>query len=165
MPSAEPAHDASGGNERVSSNSTSGNGGTTPATVIPHVVGHHIDLALRMLADLGLAARVLTTEFHDKTDRHVVSTHPPAGTPAERTSVVEVVMGIAPTVADYVGHDADDAVRLAEVAGHVVEAVLADPGGTSRTTDVVVAQEPAPGERSRVLHLRVGPSDPPPRPL
>jgi beta-lactam-binding protein with PASTA domain len=127
------------------------------ACVVPHVVGHHIDVALRMLTDLGLSARVVTTEFHDKTDRHVVATHPAAGTPAASDTLVEVVMGIAPTVADYVGHDADDAVRLAEAAGHVVEAVLADRSGTRRTTDVVVAQEPEAGERSRVLLLRVGP--------
>jgi len=132
--------------------------GPPSATVVPHVVGHHVDLALRMLEDLGLRARVVTTEFHDKTDRHVVSTQPPAGSPAPRGFIVEVVMGIAPTVADYLGHDADDAVRLGEVAGHVVETVLADGVTRRQTTDVVIAQEPDPGERSRVLLLWVGPA-------
>lgn len=141
-----------------------GQGNDPDATVVPHVVGHHIDVALRMLAELGLLARVLTTEVHEKTDRHVVSTHPAAGTPAARESVIEVVMGIAPAVDDYVGRDADDAVHLAEVAGHVVECVPADPSRSPGAGDVVVAQDPEPGERSRVLLLRVGPRELAPRP-
>jgi beta-lactam-binding protein with PASTA domain len=174
-------HHTSGGYERVSSNSAGDSHRSRPGrrahrwaagqpatqtddggrgTLVPHVVGHHIDLALRMLGELGLGTRVLTTEVHDKTDRHVVSTQPAAGTPAERGHVVEVVMGIAPTVADYLGHDADDAVRLAETAGHVVETVLADPSRSRQTTDVVIAQEPDAGERSRVVLLRVGPPTP-----
>ncbi len=132
-----------------------GDAASTP-TVVPHVVGHHIDVALRMVRDLGLTGRVVTTEVHDKTDRHVVSTHPAAGSPAARGSVVEVVVGIAPAAADYLGHDADDAVRLGEVAGHVVEVVLRDPSRPRSTTEVVVAQHPEPGERSRILLLHVG---------
>lgn len=130
------------------------------ATVVPHVVGHHIDVALRMVADLGLTGRVVTTEVHDKTDRHVVSTHPAAGTPTPRGSVVEVVVGIAPAAGDYVGHDVDDAVRLAEVAGHVVEVVPADPARPRDHTDVVIAQDPEPGERRRILTLTIGPTPP-----
>ena len=132
-------------------------GGAPKATVVPHVVGHHIDVALRMVADLGLTGRVVTTEVHDKTDRHVVSTHPVAGTPAARGTTIEVVVGIAPAAADYVGHDADDAVRLGEVAGHVVEVVPQEPDRARDATDVVLAQDPEPGERSRVLLLHVGP--------
>ena len=127
------------------------------ATVVPHVVGHHIDVALRMVADLGLTGRVVTTEVHDKTDRHVVSTNPAAGTPAARGTTIEVVVGIAPAAADYLGHDADDAVRLGEVAGHVVEVVPQDPARAASTTDVVLAQDPEPGVRSRILVLHIGP--------
>lgn len=125
---------------------------TGPA-VVPHVVGHHVDQALRRLDDLGLRARVVTTEVHDKTDRHVVTTHPGSGATVEPGTTVELVVGIAPVVDDYVGSDLDEAVRLAEHRGHVVEVLPGDghPDGARRR---VTAQEPGPGERSRVVILR-----------
>lgn len=166
--------DEHGGNERVSPKQRRDHGDpggervdidlTDPATpvavVVPAVVGHHIDVALRRLDGLGLVVRVVTTEVHDKTDRHVVSTDPPAGAVARRP-VIEVVVGIAPVVADYVGLDLDDAVRLAEVAGHVVEVVAADARHPEpEPTGLVLAQEPDPGERSRVVLLRCGSDGP-----
>ena len=64
---------------------------------MPHLIGHHVDVALRHIEDLGLRARVLTTEVHDKTDRHVVSTRPAPGTDVSEDRTVEVVIGIAPS--------------------------------------------------------------------
>jgi hypothetical protein len=132
---------------------------------VPHVVGHHIDVALRRLQALGLTARIVTTEVHDKTDRHVVSTSPPAGALARR-SLVELVVGIAPCVDGYLGRDADEAIRRAERAGHVVEVVvevLADDHHDGHEADheqlVVIGQEPDVGERSRVLLLHLGRRD------
>lgn len=134
----------------------------TGSAVVPHVVGHHIDQALRRLDDRGLRARVVTTEVHDKTDRHVVTTHPASGTTVEPGATVELVVGIAPAVDDYVGADLDDAVRLAEQRGHVVEVLPEVRSRAERTADHadggagrrVTAQEPEPGERSRVVILR-----------
>jgi beta-lactam-binding protein with PASTA domain len=136
------------------------------ATVVPHVVGHHIDLALRRIEDLGLVARVVTTEVHDKSDRHVVSTTPAGGSVARRP-IVEVVVGIAPTVKDYVGREVDEAVHAAELAGHVVEVL--PPRSTAVGTAhlehaVVLDQEPPAGECSRVLLLHIGPAGDAPTP-
>lgn len=133
-----------------------GSGPARPSdpAVVPHVVGHHVDQALRRLDDLGLRARVVTTEVHDKTDRHVVTTHPGSGAVVEEGTTVELVVGIAPVVGDYVGSDLDEAVRLAEHRGHVVEVLPSDGDGGDGSRRTVTAQEPGPGENSRVLILR-----------
>lgn len=120
--------------------------------VVPHLVGHHIDVALRMVHEVGLRARVVTTEVHDKTDRHVVSTHPPAGRTLRTGHEVEVVIGIAPVVGDYTGRDLDDAVRLAELNGHLVEVLVHRDGGPTGTC---THQDPEPGVRQRVVTLHV----------
>ena len=123
-----------------------------PSIAVPHLIGHHVDVALRHIEDLGLRARVLTTEVHDKTDRHVVSTRPAPGTDVSEDRTVEVVIGIAPLVDDYVGCDVHEAVRIAELGGHVVDVVV---DGTGPASGPVRHQDPEPGRRQRVVTLRV----------
>ena len=123
-----------------------------PSIAVPHLIGHHIDVALRHIEDLGLRARVLTTEVHDKTDRHVVSTRPAPGADVTADRTVEVVIGIAPVVGDYVGCDVHEAVRVAELDGHVVDVVV---DGTGPASGPVRHQDPEPGRRQRVVTLRV----------
>ena len=91
-----------------------------------------------------------------------------------RRPIVEVVVGIAPTVADYVGREVDEAVHAAELAGHVVEVLAPRPAagdgprrsgrdgaGPPDEHPVVADQEPPAGERSRVLLLHVRRTDDP----
>jgi beta-lactam-binding protein with PASTA domain len=81
-----------------------------------------------------------------------VSTRPAAGTDLSEGRTVEVVIGIAPVVGDYVGTDVHEAVRVAELDGHVVDLVV---DGAGPAWGPVRRQDPEPGARQRVVTLQV----------
>jgi serine/threonine-protein kinase len=126
---------------------------------VPNLIGQPIDRARLMASELGLVARVDSSQRPDPKvpAGHVLTQEPPAGATARRQRTIRLLISSGPRIVvapDLIG-ESERAVQMRLNQDGFTAATIAEIRDRDYPPDVVIAQDPPPNARTAEVRLLV----------